>query len=82
MCPRGRFAEPRHRRPFPRCTGRVCGGDPPGDIRGIPDGLAMYRVDTVDRVSLFAARDKPNRPSAGLAPLGAASPAGCPGVFR
>jgi hypothetical protein len=53
-----------------------------GDIRGIPDGLAMYRVDTVDRVSLFATRVKTKRPPAAVAPPGAASPAGCPGVFR
>jgi hypothetical protein len=42
----------------------------------------MYRVYIVDRVSLFATRNKTKRPSAALAPPGAASLAGCPGVFR
>jgi hypothetical protein len=36
----------------------------------------MYRVDTVDRVSLFATRDKTKRPSAAVAPAAAAPAAG------
>jgi hypothetical protein len=54
----------------------------------------MYRVYSVDRVSLFATRNETKRPPAAVAPPGAASSApgldgqhvaavvGCPGVFR
>ena len=41
----------------------------------------MYRVDTVDRMSL-ATRNKTEGLSATVAPPGAVSPPGRPGVFR
>jgi hypothetical protein len=63
-------------------AGGAIWGLSPGNIGGIPDGLAMYRVGTVDCMSLFATRDKAKSPSAAVAPPGAASLAVCPGVLQ